>query len=292
MSKETIGFVGTGVMGGPMALHLLNAGYSVCVYNRTKAKAEAILEAGGTWMESPGELAAACDIICTMVGYPTDVESTYFGDDGLINRAKTGALFIDFTTSRPDLAVRIAEAAEKAGKASLDAPVSGGDKGAREAKLSIMVGGSESAYQRARPVLEIVGANIVYQGPAGSGQHTKMCNQIAVAASTMGACEALRYAEQSGLDPATVLQSISAGAAGSWSLSNLAPRILKGDFEPGFYVHHFIKDLKIAIESAESMAIELPGLQLALKLYEELAAMGHEQDGTHALMHWYRSKDS
>ena len=288
-NDTTIGFVGTGVMGRSMAAHLLAAGYGLHVHSRTKTRAESLLTDGAVWEETVGELAPKCNVIITIVGFPEDVEAVYLGDSGLIARAQPGTILIDMTTSRPGLAVRINAEAHAAGMQTLDAPVSGGDVGAREARLSIMVGGDREAFDRALPVLELMGANVVYQGPAGSGQHTKMCNQIAIASGMMGVCEAMAYAEQSGLDPQTVLKSIESGAAGSWSLSNLAPRMLAANFAPGFYVKHFIKDMKIAIDSARAMQLDVPGLELAESLYEKLASQGGENDGTQALYKLYRS---
>lgn len=282
-----IAFVGTGVMGKSMAGHLLSAGHDLTVYNRTRSKAQELLDAGAAWADSPGEAAAGAEVVFTIVGFPQDVEEVYFGDAGIVERASGGAILVDMTTSRPDLAVRIAEAAEKKGMQALDAPVSGGDVGAREARLSIMVGGPKPAYETVKPLFDLMGTNIVLQGPAGSGQHTKMCNQIAIAAGMLGVCESMAYAKASGLDPETVLESIASGAAGSWSLSNLAPRMIAGNFAPGFYVKHFIKDLNIAIESAEAMGLDLPGLELARKLYVELAEAGGENDGTQALFKRY-----
>ncbi|WP_416730015.1 NAD(P)-dependent oxidoreductase [Fictibacillus sp. JL2B1089] len=280
---QSVGFIGTGVMGKSMAGHLMNAGYPVHVYTRTKAKAEDLLEKGAKWADTPKEIAQNCDVIITMVGYPKDVEEVYLGAEGLIAQAKEGSYLIDMTTSSPQLAQKIERTAAERNIATLDAPVSGGDIGARDAKLSIMVGGSESAFHDMEPILSKMGTNVVYQGKAGSGQHTKMCNQIAIASGMMGVCEAILYAEKAGLDPENVLKSIESGAAGSWNLSNLGPRILKGDFAPGFYVKHFIKDMNIALKSAEEMGLLTPGLQLAKKLYDELAEMGEEDSGTHAL---------
>ena len=282
-----IAFIGTGVMGRGMAGHLLRAGHPLHVYTRTKKRAAELLDAGARWHDSPGSATAAAEIVITIVGFPADVERVYLGNDGIVANARPDAVLFDMTTSSPALAVRISEVAAKAGAHALDAPVSGGDIGAREARLSIMVGGDKSAFERVRPVLERMGGNIVFQGPAGSGQHTKMCNQIAIASGMLGVCEALAYAQRSGLHPETVLQSIGSGAAGSWSLTNLAPRILKGDYAPGFFVKHFIKDMGIAIESATAMGLELPGLALAKQLYEKLATSGGENDGTQALFRLY-----
>ncbi len=285
--KAVIGFVGIGVMGRSMAGHLLAAGHTVHVFNRTKSKADALLEKGAIWQESPGDVAANVDVVITIVGFPEDVEAVYLGEGGILDRAKSGATVIDMTTSSPDLAVRIHEAAKAKGIASIDAPVSGGDIGAREARLSIMVGGDSEAFEQVKPIFEIMGKNIVLQGGAGAGQHTKMCNQVAIASGMVSICEALAYAKKSGLDPETVLKSIESGAAGSWSLSNLAPRVLKDDFAPGFFVKHFLKDMRIAIESAEKMQLDLPGLALAKGLYDKLAAEGGEDDGTQALFKLY-----
>ena len=288
--KPTVGFIGIGVMGRSMAGHLLDAGYSVHVYNRTQAKAQDLVDRGAQWQSSPGKVAAAADVIITIVGFPVDVESVYLGEDGVLAQARSGSLAIDMTTSCPNLASRIAQEAAAKGVEVLDAPVSGGDIGAREARLSIMVGGSVSGFERALPLFEIMGKNIVHQGPAGSGQHTKMCNQIAIASGMMAISEAMAYAKKSGLQPETVLKSIESGAAGSWSLTNLAPRVLKGDYAPGFFVKHFIKDMKIAIESAQAMGLDLPGLQLAKKLYDQLASKGCEDDGTQALFKLYEEQ--
>ena len=282
-----IGFVGTGVMGASMAGHLLAAGHDLVVHNRTRERAEDLLARGARWAASAGEAAEDREVVFTIVGFPKDVEEIYLGEGGIVSKAARGTILVDMTTSRPDLAVRIAEAAAARGVDAMDAPVSGGDVGAREARLSIMVGGSEEGFRSVLPLLELMGRNIVRQGPAGSGQHTKMCNQIAIASGMMGVCEAMAYARGAGLDPQVVLESIGSGAAGSWSLSNLAPRMLAGNFAPGFYVKHFIKDLSIALESAEAMGLRTPGLELALELYRELAAAGNENDGTQALYKLY-----
>ncbi len=282
-----IGFIGTGVMGRSMASHLLDAGHMLHVYNRTKPKAADLLDRGATWQQTPAAIAGKCNVIFTIVGFPQDVEEVYFGDDGILGAMQQGTIVVDMTTSQPDLAVRIAEEAHRRGGLALDAPVSGGDTGAREGTLSIMIGGDREAYERVLPLMEHMGGNIVYQGGPGSGQHCKMCNQIAIASNMMGVCEAVAYARQAGLDPQTVLKSISAGAAGSWSLSNLAPRILKGNFDPGFYVKHFIKDMVIASQSADGMGLPTPGLDLAKNLYQQLAANGHDDEGTQALYRFY-----
>ena len=284
IAKPIIGLIGTGVMGKSMAGHFMQAGYEVHVYTRTKAKAQELLEKGANWQDTPGELAQNCQVIMTMVGFPSDVEDIYFGQNGIMAMAKPGSFLIDLTTSSPSLAKRIYEEALTRQLFSLDAPVSGGDIGAREARLSIMVGGSREVFEQMLPIFQKIGTNIVHQGEAGAGQHTKMCNQIAIASNMMGVVEALVYAKKAGLNPTTVLQSIETGAAGSWSLSNLGPRMIADNFAPGFYVKHFIKDMKIALQSAEEMKVELPGLTLAKSLYEQLAAMGEEDSGTQALV--------
>lgn len=286
--QQTVGFIGIGVMGKSMAGHILDAGYPLHVYTRTAARAEELVAKGAVWQETPAALAAASDVMITMVGYPHDVEQVYLGEDGLIARAKENAYLIDMTTSSPRLARRIAEAAAARGLHALDAPVSGGDIGARERKLSIMIGGSAEDVAAVRPLLELLGTNIVHQGGPGAGQHTKMCNQIAIASNMVGVCESLAYAEAAGLDPQTVLASIASGAAGSWSLSNLGPRIIAGNFEPGFYVKHFIKDMGIALEAAKEMGLDTPGLALAESLYRRLADKGFEDKGTQALYKLWR----
>ncbi len=288
MSKdEVIGFIGLGVMGNSMAGHLQSAGYALNVYNRTKERAQPLIDKGAKWQDSVADVAVHSNIIITIVGFPYDVEEVYLGAEGIIANAEPGSLLIDMTTSKPNLAQQIANDAAARNIASVDAPVSGGDLGAKEARLSIMVGANEDAFERAKPVLEIMGKNILLQGPPGSGQHTKMCNQIAIASLMIGIVEAMEYAKQSGLEPFTVLKSIESGAAGSWSLSNIAPRALKEDFAPGFYIKHFIKDMGIAIESATEMNLALPGLLLAKKLYDKLAELGYENDGTQALFRLY-----
>ncbi|AUI36001.1 oxidoreductase [[Bacillus] caldolyticus] len=284
---KTIGFIGLGVMGKSMARHLLKAGYPLLVYTRTKEKAEDLLQEGAVWKETVADLAREADVVITMVGDPHDVEQVYFGEGGILENARPGTYVIDMTTSTPTLAKSIYEAAKQKGIHALDAPVSGGDIGAREGTLTIMVGGDEDVFLACKPILERLGTNIVRQGGAGAGQHTKMCNQIAIATNMIGVCEAMAYAKRAGLDPFKVLESIAKGAAGSWSLSNLAPRMLSGDFAPGFYVKHFIKDMKIALEEAERMNLPLPGLALAKQMYEELAQAGEENSGTQALYKRY-----
>ncbi|MES9778658.1 NAD(P)-dependent oxidoreductase [Bacillus velezensis] len=281
--NKTVGFIGLGVMGNSMAAHILEAGYPVLVYTRTKQKAEEILNKGAVWQETVKDLSEKADIIITMVGYPSDVEDIYLGENGILRHAKEGTFVIDMTTSKPSLAKKIAEQAKEKSIHALDAPVSGGDIGARNGTLAIMAGGEKEAFEACLPLFSVMGENIQYQGPAGSGQHTKMCNQIAIAAGMVGVAEAMAYAEKSGLNPEQVLKSITTGAAGSWSLSNLAPRMLKGDFAPGFYVKHFIKDMGIALEEAELMGEEMPGLALAKSLYDKLSAQGEENSGTQSI---------
>ncbi len=285
--NTVIGFIGLGVMGNSMVSHLMEKGYQAHVFTRTKAKAEEVLQKGAVWQDSPAEVARKANVIITIVGYPADVEVVYFGSEGIIDNCGKGSTVIDMTTSSPELAKKIFEEAGIKGISALDAPVSGGDIGAREARLSIMVGGQEDTFLEMMPLFEIMGKNIVYQGPAGSGQHCKMANQIAIAANMLGVCESICYAEKAGLDPDTVLKSISAGAAGSWSLSNLAPRMIQGDFDPGFYIKHFIKDMGIALQSAEQMGFKAPGLALAKSLYDKLADQGCEDLGTQALYKYY-----
>ncbi|WP_045515468.1 NAD(P)-dependent oxidoreductase [Neobacillus niacini] len=287
--NTVIGFIGTGVMGKSMAGHLMTAGYPLIIYSRTKEKAGDLLAKGADWAETPRDVASKANVIITMVGYPSDVEEIYLGENGLVNHVKSGSYLIDMTTSAPSLAVKIYKAAKERDIHTIDAPVSGGDVGAKEAKLSIMVGGEEEDVEAVRPLLNLLGTNIVYQGEAGAGQHTKMCNQIAIASNMIGVCEAIIYAEKAGLNPESVLKSITTGAAGSWSLSNLAPRMLNGNFEPGFYIKHFIKDMKIALDEAEHLEMKVPGLALAKSLYDQLAEMGEENSGTQALYKYWKS---
>ena len=283
MTLKKIGFVGLGVMGRAMASNLMKAGFELTVSNRSKASAEALLASGAAWADSPAAVMRAADAVITIVGYPRDVEQVYFGEKGLFAGFTPGKLVIDMTTSSPLLAAKIGARARELGGEALDAPVSGGDVGARDAKLTIMVGGPETAYKKAEPLFAAMGKEWKLQGAWGAGQHTK----IAIASNMMGVCEALAYARAAGLDPQSVLASISGGAAGSFSMSNLAPRMLKGDFKPGFYVKHFIKDMGIALDCAREMKLDLPGLELADKLYRRLADEGGENDGTQALYKLY-----
>jgi 3-hydroxyisobutyrate dehydrogenase len=287
--KPAIAFIGTGVMGRSMAGHLMAAGHALHVFNRTKEKARPLLDSGANWHPSAGSAAAQAEIIITMLGFPHDVEETYLGKGGIVERAGPGALLTDMTTSSPLLARRISEAASARGLQALDAPVSGGDVGAREARLVIMVGGNAEAFERARPVLSLLGKNLALHGPAGAGQHCKMANQIACAVGMVAWCEALAYAKRAGLDPARVLGSIGGGAAGSWAMTNLGPRALGGDFAPGFYVKHIRKDIGIAIRCAEEMKLELPGLDCARMLYDRVAGKGWEEFGTQVLYRLYTS---
>jgi 3-hydroxyisobutyrate dehydrogenase len=290
MAALNIAFIGTGVMGRSMAAHLLKGGHTLHVFNRTKARAQPLLDAGAHWHATAGAAAANADFVFTIVGFPLDVEETYFAPQGILAHAKPGAVLIDMTTSSPLLAQRIATAAAQRNLGALDAPVSGGDIGAKQARLVIMVGGDAATFDRAKPLLELMGKNIVRQGGPGAGQHCKMANQISIASIMMSWCEALTYAQKAGLDPTRVIESIGGGAAASWSLNNLAPRALKGDFAPGFYVKHFLKDMRIALESAEAMKLELPGLKLAKKLYDEIARRGWEEHGTQILLKWYQTQ--
>lgn len=280
-----IGWVGAGVMGSSMCARVLAAGYSVTVSTRTKDRAQRLLESGAVWVDTPAEVAARSDVMCTIVGMPADVRAVIAGDDGLLSAAAAGSTIIDMTTSEPELAVDLFELGQSRKVASLDAPVSGGDVGARNGTLSIMVGGEQAAFDRVRPLLETMGGTVVRQGDAGSGQHTKMVNQTVIASTMVGVCEAMVYARSAGLDPTTVLESVSGGAAGSWSLSNLAPRMIAGDDAAGFYVDHFVKDLGIALAEAERMGLMLPGLSLARELYVGLQQDGHGRSGTQALIH-------
>ena len=278
-----IGWIGTGVMGASMCGHLIDAGYSATIFTRTESKAAPLLKKGAQWASTPKEVAEASDVVFAIVGFPHDVREVMLGDDGIIAGLSSGNIAVDMTTSEPSLAVEISAAAETKGAHSIDAPVSGGDVGAKEARLSIMIGGNDGAVQQVMPLFEIMGKTIVHQGPPGAGQHTKMVNQTLIASNMIGVCEALLYAHRAGLDLNTVMQSVASGAAGSWSLSNLGPRIIDNNFDPGFFVEHFIKDMGIALAEAKRMNLSLPGLALAHQMYVALAAQGHAKDGTHAL---------
>ncbi len=281
--ETKIGWIGTGVMGRWMCQHVMDSGYSATVHNRTKERAQPLLDAGAVWAESSREVAAASDVIFTIVGFPPDVRDVYLSEDGILKGAKSGSIIVDMTTTEPSLAKEIYAQAGTQGIASVDAPVSGGDVGAREARLSIMVGGDEDAVNSVMPLFEAMGKSIVYQGGAGAGQHTKMCNQIVVAGTMIGVCESLLYGHKAGLDLETMLSSISGGAAACWTLDNLAPRVLKRNFDPGFFVEHFIKDMGIALDESKKMGLSLPGLALVHQLYLSVQAQGHGRLGTHAL---------
>ena len=283
-----VGFIGLGIMGQSMAGHLQKAGFSLHVYNRTKSKGDALVAAGATWHDSPGDVAANADVIITIVGYPKDVEDVYLGDNGILNNARPGATFIDMTTSEPSLAVRIADAAAAKGMHALDAPVSGGDVGAKNGTLSIMVGGDQAAFENVKPLFAAMGENIRLQGGPGAGHHTKMCNQIVVAGNMLAVAESMTYAKNSGLDPVEVLKSIGTGAAQSFLLNGLGPKMVSGDFAPGFFIHHFIKDMGIALKEAEAMGVDLPALTTAKSLYEKVAEAGFSEDGTQALIKAYK----
>ncbi len=271
-------------MGAPMCGHLVRAGYRVFVFNRTREKAGKLLSEGAIWCDSPAEVVRQADVIFTIVGYPDDVREVYFGREGLLVEPGPGRVFVDMTTTEPTLAREIYERVSGFGCSSLDAPVSGGDVGAVKGELSIMVGGDEGIFDSVKPLLGLLGRNIVYQGKAGSGQHAKMCNQITVAGVMIGICENLIYCRKAGLDPHTMLRSVGSGAASSWLLNNLGPRIMDGDFDPGFFVEHFIKDMEIALWESERMGIDLPGLALVKSLYERASALGHGRLGTQALL--------
>ncbi len=282
--KTRVGWIGTGVMGRWMCQHLMDKGYQATVYNRSRDKAAPLLEAGARWSDTPKKVAEQADVVFSIVGFPADVREVLLGPDGALAGSKPGKVLVDMTTSQPSLAQEIHQAAAGKGVGSVDAPVSGGDVGARNAALSIMVGGDGEVVEAVRPLLECMGKTIVHQGPAGAGQHTKMVNQILIAGNMVGVCEALLYGYKAGLDPKTVLQSVGSGAAGSWSLNNLGPRIIDRNFEPGFFVEHFIKDMGIALDEARRMALCLPGLALVNQLYLAVQANGLGRKGTQALM--------
>jgi 3-hydroxyisobutyrate dehydrogenase len=282
--KTRIGWIGTGVMGRWMCQHLMGKGYAATVYNRTRDKAKPLIDAGAAWGDTPTAVAERSDVVFAIVGFPRDVREVFLGTQGALAGSRPGMALVDMTTSEPSLAVEIYTAAKAKGVASVDAPVSGGDVGARNAALSIMVGGDALAIEAVRPLFECMGKTIVLQGPAGAVQHTKMVNQILIATNMIGVCEALLYGFKAGLDLKTVLQSVGGGAAASWSLNNLGPRIIDRNFEPGFFVEHFIKDMGIALDEAKRMSLALPGLALANQLYLAVQAQGWGRKGTHALM--------
>lgn len=287
----TVAFVGTGVMGAAMAGHLLDAGYPLVLFNRTREKAEPLLARGARWAVTAGEAAAVADIAITMVGYPADVDAIYLDEGGIIERAPAGALLIDMTTSTPTLAAKIAETAAARGLEALDAPVSGGDVGAKNATLTIMAGGSAGAFARALPLFEVMGKTYTLMGDAGAGQHTKMANQIGIAGTMLGLIEALEYAKAAGLDLERTHAALSGGGANSWSWGAYGPRILKGDFAPGFFVKHFVKDLRIALDESRALGLALPGLELAERLYSRLQDADGAELGTQALWLLYERGD-
>lgn len=282
--KTRIGWIGTGVMGRWMCQHVMQKGYTATVYNRSKEKAQPLVELGAKYASTPKEVAANSDIVCAIVGFPKDVREVFLGPDGALAGSKPGTVLVDMTTSEPSLAKEIAEAAKAKGVAALDAPVSGGDVGAKNAALSIMIGGEKDVVAAVQPVFESMGKTIIHQGPVGAGQHTKVVNQILISSTMVAMCEALLYASKAGLDLETVLKSVSVGAAGSKSLDIYGPRILVGNFEPGFYVEHFLKDMGIALREAEAMNLSLPGLGLAKQLYEAVRAQGYGRKGTQSLL--------
>lgn len=278
-----IGWIGIGVMGSSMCGHLIDAGFSATVTTRTKDKAAGLLEKGATWADTPKEVAEQSDVIFAIVGFPSDVREVFLGENGALAGSKEGNVLVDMTTSEPSLAVEIYEAGQAKGVHSVDAPVSGGDVGAKNAALSIMIGGDEDVVSALQPCWDAMGKTIVHQGGPGAGQHTKMVNQTLIATNMIGVCEALLYGHKAGLDLPTVMKNVATGAAGSWSLSNLGPRIMDNNFDPGFFVEHFIKDMSIALAESKRMGLSLPGLALAHQLYLALQAQGHGRDGTHAL---------
>jgi 3-hydroxyisobutyrate dehydrogenase len=283
-TNRTIGWIGTGVMGSSMCGHLLTAGYHMIVHSRTLSKTQPLLDRGAQWAESPHAVAAESDVLFTMVGFPQDVRQVYFGTNGVLTGAGTGTVLIDMTTTQPALSRDIAAAASAKGLAAIDAPVSGGDVGARNASLSIMIGGDTTSVQAVMPLFELMGKKIVHQGGPGSGQQAKLCNQIVIAGTMVGVCESLLYGYKAGLDLNRMLESIRGGAAACWTLDNLAPRILQRNFNPGFFVEHFIKDMGIALEEAKRMGLVLPGLTLVHQLYQTVQTLGHGRSGTHALI--------
>lgn len=283
-SPARVGWIGTGVMGSPMCEHLLQAGYLLMVHSGTKAKSESLLRQGAQWGETIGEVACQSDVVLTMVGFPKDVREVYLGKHGLFANSRSGQVFVDLTTSEPNLACEIALRAREHEVFVLDAPVSGGDVGAKQGTLSVMVGGEQSVFESLQPILGAFGKILVHHGPAGSGQHAKLCNQITIAGTMIGICEALLYAHQAGLDGGKLLESIRQGAAGCWTLEYLAPKMLQRDFAPGFFVEHFIKDMGIALAEANRMGLLLPGLTTVHKLYQSVQAYGHGRSGTHALL--------
>ncbi len=279
-----IGWIGTGVMGSSMCGHLLTVDYRVTVHSRTRLKAQPLLDRGAQWAESPRAVAAESDVLFTMVGFPQDVRQVYFGTDGILSGAGAGTVLIDMTTTQPSLSREIASAASVKNLSAIDAPVSGGDLGAKNAALSIMIGGDTKSVQAVVPLFELLGKKIVHQGGPGTGQQAKLCNQIVIAGTMVGVCESLLYGYKAGLDLNRMLDSIRGGAAACWTLDHLAPRILQRNFDPGFFVEHFVKDMGIALEESKRMGLVLPGLTLVHQLYQSVQTLGHRRSGTHALM--------
>jgi 3-hydroxyisobutyrate dehydrogenase len=289
MDKPTIGWIGTGVMGRSMAAHLIREGYPLRVFNRTTSKANSLIDQGATWCDCPKEVAAQSQIIFTIVGYPEDVHQVVLGKDGILSRTKPETILVDMTTSTPRLAKKIYQACQSKSISALDAPVSGGDIGAREGKLAIMVGGDKASFQKVLPLFQMMGENIAYMGEAGAGQHTKMSNQILIASTMVGVVESLIYAYKSGLNMEEVIEVIGRGAAASWSINNLGRRIQQKNFDPGFYIKHFVKDMGIALQEAARMKLSLPGLSLANQFYLAAMAMGYENLGTQGLYKVFES---
>jgi len=279
-----IGWIGTGVMGSSMCGHLLTAGYRVTIHSRTRSKAQSLLDRGAQWAENPRAVAAESDVLFTMVGFPQDVRQVYFATDGILSGAGAGTILVDMTTTQPSLSRDIAAAASANDLSAIDAPVSGGDVGAKNAALSIMIGGDTKSVQAVMPLFELLGKKIVHQGGPGTGQQAKLCNQIVIAGTMVGVCESMLYGYKAGLDLNRILESIRGGAAACWTLDNLAPRILQRNFEPGFSVEHFVKDRGLALEEAKRMGLVLPGLTLVHQLYQTVQTLGHGRSGTHALM--------
>jgi len=278
-----IGWVGTGVMGSSMAGHLQKAGHNLSVFNRSKEKTDGLVSNGAKWCSSPAEVAANSEIVFTIVGHPADVQEVYLGENGILKAESPCSIVVDMTTSQPSLAKTLFEQAAKKGVESLDAPVSGGDVGARDAKLAIMVGGKKEIFDKVFPLFQLMGPTISYMGGPGAGQHTKVCNQIVVAGNMIGTCESLLYASKQGLDKQQVIDIVGKGAASSWAINNLGPRIAKGNYDPGFFVEHFIKDMGIALDEAAAIGLSLPGLALVWQLYIAVKAQGHSRSGTQAL---------
>ena len=282
--KTEVGWIGLGVMGASMAGHLVKQGCSLLVHSRTRSKAAQLIQMGTEWIDSPSEVAGNVDYLFTMLGYPEDVEEVYFGRAGIFSNLSRGTTLIDMTTSTPELSQKISVYASERGCFSLDAPVSGGDIGAREARLAIMCGGNQQAYDKTLPLFQIMGKTINYFGESGSGQRTKMSNQILIASTMIGTVESLLYAEKANLDLNQVIEMIGQGAAGCWSLNHLGPRMLNQDWEPGFYVKHFVKDMGIALNDAKKMGIRLQGLELAHQFYKKVSQSGYEEQGTQVLL--------